>query len=172
MVSANLRRRRKKPIGPADEEAKTDGDEENKCKDSDPVFCKLGNLYCPDQAFRRKCTKTCDMCSNKYDLTKTCGDRFSPFTCARYLKYGWCNRVDTCSSIRLQCPQTCGVCDDTAPPCGAAHFTKATREALDRLRGQRNEALDRLREKRSGAYRESPLLWLLVSSLALWATRD
>ncbi|CAK0806661.1 unnamed protein product, partial [Prorocentrum cordatum] len=39
-----------------------------------------------------------------------CADIFSSFTCARYQKYGWCQREDMKDAVQRQCPLTCGQC--------------------------------------------------------------
>jgi len=82
------------------------------CTDSDKKLCTtLGFDYCSEEQFASQCKRTCELCPPKVTHGGECIDRFSSYTCARYERWGWCDRGDTKDTVRLQCPVTCGVCD-------------------------------------------------------------
>lgn len=84
---------------------------ESICEDTDKKWCmELGSSYCSEEAFSKRCHKTCELCTPEGTVSAGCTDKFSAYTCSRYASYGWCDRQDTRDAVRLQCKMTCGEC--------------------------------------------------------------
>jgi hypothetical protein len=95
------------------DEAEVAGIRQEGCEDDDSKWCQdLGFGYCSEALFANKCKATCERCPPPGTPIDECMDRYSQFTCGRYVSYGWCERKDTMEAIRLQCPVSCGVCGE------------------------------------------------------------